>query len=256
MTCALDRPSILRVLPGMFALHTVTAVADLALETEAAELDERGDPLMSTAMQSECGRDSRVPFEQQCERLRARGRRYRSVSGHPSQVLILNSRARSSMLTTRKRDTVRRQRAVVMPAARFSVRLAPCPGVGLCGLHQFAAGRDVLLVDYMFLQTLGTALSDGSADTAGLGYIGAAILFSVLLAVVAGACYWTVILRTVLFWTASILTRPLGAVLGDFLDRNAQGGLALDRLFVSALLLLFIVVVIVVFPQRAARRAH
>ena len=66
--------------------------------------------------------------------------------------------------------------------------------------------------------TLGTALGDWTADTAGLGYVGAAIIFSALLALVAGAYFWTAISRTSLFWTAFILTRPLGAVVGDFLQ--------------------------------------
>src|SRR3989442_6279600 len=69
----------------------------------------------------------------------------------------------------------------------------------------------------MFSQTLGTALGDWTADNAGLGYIGGAAVFSGLLAVVVVAYYWTSIARTALFWTAFILTRPLGAVVGDFL---------------------------------------
>ena len=71
----------------------------------------------------------------------------------------------------------------------------------------------------MFSQTLGTALGDWTADTAGFGYAGAAVLFCALLAVVAAAYLWTRLSRTVLFWAAFILTRPLGAVLGDFLDK-------------------------------------
>ena len=109
----------------------------------------------------------------------------------------------------------------------------------------------------MFSQTLGTALGDWTADTAGLGYVGAAIIFSALLALVAGAYFWTVISRTSLFWTAFILTRPLGAVVGDFLDKPvAAGGLALSRYSASAVLLLFMVACILVFRQRAAERSH
>jgi len=109
----------------------------------------------------------------------------------------------------------------------------------------------------MFSQTLGTALGDWTADTAGLGYVGAAIIFSALLALVAGAYFWTVISRTSLFWTAFILTRPLGAVVGDFLDKPvAAGGLALSRYSASAVLLLFMVACIIVFRQRAAERSH
>lgn len=112
-------------------------------------------------------------------------------------------------------------------------------------------------VTIMFSQTLGTALGDWSADTAGLGYGGAAVLFSVLLGVVAAGYYWTGISRTVLFWAAFILTRPLGAVVGDFLDKPlAQGGLAMDRFSASGVLLLFIVIAIAMFPQKAAQQAH
>lgn len=112
-------------------------------------------------------------------------------------------------------------------------------------------------VTIMFSQTLGTALGDWSADTAGLGYGGGAVLFSVLLGVVAAGYYWTGISRTVLFWAAFILTRPLGAVVGDFLDKPlAQGGLAMDRFSASGVLLLFIVIAIAMFPQKAAQQAH
>lgn len=112
-------------------------------------------------------------------------------------------------------------------------------------------------VTIMFSQTLGTALGDWTADTAGLGYTGGAIVFSTLLALVVAGYYWTNISRTVLFWAAFILTRPLGAVVGDFLDKPvAAGGLALSRYTASAALVVFIVVCIFVFPQRAAKQAH
>lgn len=109
----------------------------------------------------------------------------------------------------------------------------------------------------LFSQTLGTALGDWVADSAGLGYAGAALVFGALLLVVA-ALYWrSAISHTALFWTAFILTRPLGAVVGDFLDKPvAHGGLALSRYTASLLLLAFIVVCILVFPQRAAQRGH
>jgi uncharacterized membrane-anchored protein len=85
-------------------------------------------------------------------------------------------------------------------------------------------------VTIMFSQTLGTALGDWTADTAGLGYTGGAILFSALLALVAAAYYRAKVSHTALFWAAFILTRPLGAVLGDFLDKPINaGGLALSR---------------------------
>lgn len=76
----------------------------------------------------------------------------------------------------------------------------------------------------MFSQTLGTAIGDWMADTAGLGYQGSAIVFSALLLLIAAAYYWTAISRTVLFWAAFILTRPLGAVVGDFLNKPISSG--------------------------------
>jgi uncharacterized membrane-anchored protein len=112
-------------------------------------------------------------------------------------------------------------------------------------------------ITIMFSQTLGTALGDWTADTAGLGYGGGAMIFSALLAILAAAYYWTNVSRTLLFWAAFILTRPLGAVVGDLLDKPLNaGGLALSRYSASAVLLLFIVALILIFPQRAARKSH
>ena len=112
-------------------------------------------------------------------------------------------------------------------------------------------------VTIMFSQTLGTALGDWTADSAGLGYGGSAIVFSSLLAMVAAAWYWTALSRAMLFWAAFILTRPLGAVVGDFLDKPVNaGGLALSRYSASAVLLVFIVACIFIFPHRAAQRGH
>jgi uncharacterized membrane-anchored protein len=109
----------------------------------------------------------------------------------------------------------------------------------------------------MFSQTLGTALGDWTSDSAGLGYVGSAGLFLVLLAGVAAAYVWTRVSRTALFWIAFVLTRPLGAVVGDFLDKpHADGGLALDRFGASGVLLAFIAICIVLFRQRPAQRAH
>lgn len=109
----------------------------------------------------------------------------------------------------------------------------------------------------MFSQTLGTALGDWTADTAGIGYAGSAVLFCALLVVVAAGYLWTRISRTVLFWTAFILTRPLGAVVGDYLDKPlGSGGLALSRYTASAVLLVFIAVCLMVFPQEAATSNH
>jgi uncharacterized membrane-anchored protein len=110
-------------------------------------------------------------------------------------------------------------------------------------------------ITIMFSQTLGTALGDWTADTAGLGYGGGAIVFSALLGLVVAAYFWTRLSKTLLFWAAFILTRPLGAVVGDFLDKPIHaGGLALSRYSASASLMLFIVVVILAFPQRAAKQ--
>ena len=109
----------------------------------------------------------------------------------------------------------------------------------------------------MFSQTLGTALGDWTADTAGLGYGGGALVFGGLLLLVVAAYCWTRVSRTALFWAAFILTRPLGAVVGDFLDKPvASGGLALSRFSASAALLALMALCIAVFPQRAAQRAH
>lgn len=97
-------------------------------------------------------------------------------------------------------------------------------------------------VTIMFSQTLGTALGDWTADTAHLGYVGAAFVFGWLLLVVAALYVWTNVSRTLLFWAAFILTRPLGAVVGDFLDKPIDhGGLALSRYAASGVLLVLIV---------------
>lgn len=109
----------------------------------------------------------------------------------------------------------------------------------------------------MFSQTLGTALGDWTADTAGLGYTGGAAVFGGLLALVVAAYFLTKMSRTLLFWVAFILTRPLGAVLGDFLDKPIRaGGLALSRYTTSATLLAFIAACILVARQRPAARSH
>jgi uncharacterized membrane-anchored protein len=103
-----------------------------------------------------------------------------------------------------------------------------------------------------FSQTLGTALGDWMADTGGLGYEGGALVYAAGLALIAGAYFWTSASRVLLFWAAFILTRPLGATVGDFLDkpRNA-GGLALSRPLASAVIAALILACIVLLPQRA-----
>jgi uncharacterized membrane-anchored protein len=112
-------------------------------------------------------------------------------------------------------------------------------------------------VTIMFSQTLGTAMGDWAADSAGLGYDGSAVVFSVMLAVIALAYYRTQISRTVLFWGAFILTRPLGAVVGDFLDKPvSEGGLALSRYSASATLLVLILVCIFSFSHKPAKQVH
>jgi uncharacterized membrane-anchored protein len=112
-------------------------------------------------------------------------------------------------------------------------------------------------VTIMFSQTLGTALGDWTADTAGLGYGGGAIVFISLLAIVAAAYFWTKTSRTGLFWAAFILTRPLGATVGDFLDKPiADGGLALSRYTASAILFVVIMLFVLVLPHKAAKQGH
>ncbi|HYJ33607.1 MAG TPA: hypothetical protein VE326_10345 [Candidatus Binatia bacterium] len=112
-------------------------------------------------------------------------------------------------------------------------------------------------VTILFSQTLGTALGDWTADTASFGYRGSAVVFGLLLALVAAGYFWTKISRTALFWAAFILTRPLGAVLGDLLDKPvSKGGMALSRFGASAVLLVFIVTCVLAFRQRPARAAH
>ncbi len=112
-------------------------------------------------------------------------------------------------------------------------------------------------ITIMFSQTLGTALGDWAADTAGLGYGGGALLFGTMLALIAAAYYRTKISHTVLFWAAFILTRPLGAVVGDFLDKPiSNGGLALSRYSASATLVALIILLIFSFTHKPARKAH
>ncbi|HEU5046616.1 MAG TPA: hypothetical protein VFT64_02110 [Rickettsiales bacterium] len=109
----------------------------------------------------------------------------------------------------------------------------------------------------MFSQTLGTALGDWMADSTGLGYEGGALVFAVALAVVAFAYYRTKVSHTLLFWAAFILTRPLGATVGDLLDKPvAQGGLALSRYTASGVLLIFIIACILLLPQKALQSRH
>jgi uncharacterized membrane-anchored protein len=112
-------------------------------------------------------------------------------------------------------------------------------------------------VTIMFSQTLGTALGDWVSDANEMGYVGAAAVFGGLLLLTALLYYFTSISRVILFWTAFILTRPLGAVVGDFLDKPLdKGGLALSRYTASLTLLAVIAASILIFPQKPASKAH
>jgi uncharacterized membrane-anchored protein len=105
-----------------------------------------------------------------------------------------------------------------------------------------------------FSQTLGTALGDWAADTGGLGYGGGALVFGAGLAVIFALYKFTSLSRVLLFWAAFILTRPLGATVGDFLDKPvSDGGLALSRPLASAVIAVFIIACLFVLPQRAGR---
>ena len=113
----------------------------------------------------------------------------------------------------------------------------------------------------MFSQTLGTALGDFVAGTdrggLALGYEWGAAVFGVGLAIVAALYFFTKISHTILFWSAFVLTRPLGATLGDLLDKPvAQGGMHLSRLYASLILVAFLAVCLFVIPQRAARQGE
>ena len=112
-------------------------------------------------------------------------------------------------------------------------------------------------VTIMFSQTLGTALGDWVADIGEMGYVGAAVVFGGMLLLTAFLYYFTSISRVILFWAAFILTRPLGAVVGDFLDKPiTRGGMALSRYSASVALVVVISVLILIFRQKPASKAH
>jgi uncharacterized membrane-anchored protein len=105
-----------------------------------------------------------------------------------------------------------------------------------------------------FSQTLGTALGDWAADTGGLGYGDGVLVFAGALLVIAGLYFSTRISRVLLFWAAFILTRPLGATAGDFLDKPLkEGGLAFSRPLASLIIAAFIIACLLVLPQRPGR---
>lgn len=127
---------------------------------------------------------------------------------------------------------------------------------GSVSVHTVASRRveTFYWITILFSQTLGTALGDWIADDTGLGYEGGALVFSGALGLVLIAFFFTRISRTILFWTAFVLTRPLGATVGDFLDKPIEhGGLAFSRFSASAVLAAFMLACILLLPQRAAR---
>jgi uncharacterized membrane-anchored protein len=128
---------------------------------------------------------------------------------------------------------------------------------GSVSVERIASRRDETFywVTILFSQTLGTALGDWMADTNGFGYDGAALVFGAGLALLAALYYATNISRTFLFWSAFILTRPLGATLGDFLDKPIDhGGLALDRYLATAVLSILIVGLVALAGRASERR--
>lgn len=131
--------------------------------------------------------------------------------------------------------------------------------LGSASIHRIHSPRAEAFywITIMCSQTLGTALGDWTADSMGLGYGGAALVFGALLLLVAGLYALPRVSRTALFWAAFVLTRPLGAVLGDLLDKpRAAGGLELSRYAASGVLAVLIVIGILVFPQRPASQAE
>lgn len=112
-------------------------------------------------------------------------------------------------------------------------------------------------ITILFSQTLGTALGDWTADSLGIGYSGSAILFGSFLLTLVALYYLTTVSRVMLFWAAFILTRPLGAVVGDLLDKPiSEGGLNLSRFGASCILILFILLCILIFEHKPATNAH
>ncbi|HQU83767.1 MAG TPA: hypothetical protein PKY59_11600 [Pyrinomonadaceae bacterium] len=120
-----------------------------------------------------------------------------------------------------------------------------------------AKGEIFYWTTIIFSQTLGTALGDWFADTADFGYLGAAAIFGGVLLILVALYYFTSISRVILFWLAFIMTRPLGAVVGDFLDKPLDdGGLNLSRYVASLILVAVITACIFIFPQKASEEAH
>ena len=129
--------------------------------------------------------------------------------------------------------------------------------LGSVSVNTVASPREEIFywITITFSQTLGTALGDWAAD-AGLGYAGGAMFFGAALLIVAALYYWTQVSHVFLFWAAFILTRPLGATVGDFFDKPvAKGGLDISRPLASAILAVVIVALILLLPQRAGSRS-
>jgi uncharacterized membrane-anchored protein len=145
--------------------------------------------------------------------------------------------------------------SILLFACVLASLLAWWKTTGTVSVNSIVSPRDELFywITITFSQTLGTALGDWIADSS-LGYGGGALFFGALLAIVAALYYATKISRVLLFWAAFILTRPLGATVGDFLDKPlAQGGLDLSRPLASLALAVAMIALILVIPQRAGR---
>ena len=130
--------------------------------------------------------------------------------------------------------------------------------IGSVSVNRIATPRVELFywTAILFSNTLGTALGDAVADS-GLGYEGGALVFAAALAVLAAVYFWTRASHTLLFWSAFILTRPLGATLGDLLTKpHADGGLALSRIDSSLIIAVFIIGCILFTSQKPERPAE
>lgn len=131
--------------------------------------------------------------------------------------------------------------------------------LGTVSIHSVSTKRaeGFYWLTIMLSQTLGTAAGDWTADSAGFGYGGAALIFGASLILIAVLAFTTKISRTFLFWSAFVLTRPLGAVVGDFLDKPIEsGGLALSRFGASGVLILFMLAALVFLKQWAAEKSQ
>jgi uncharacterized membrane-anchored protein len=170
-----------------------------------------------------------------------------------------------SPMTTTARASARNGNPSTWPNPKLRAQKSPCLRAEV-GIWYWRAGS--VSVDtvaspriemfywtaVLFSQTLGTALGDWMADSKGLGYERGALVFAAGVVAVASAYFCTNVSPTLLFWSAFILTRPLGATVGDFLDRPvANGGLAFGRFYASAILATLIVACIVLLPQRAGK---